>query len=76
MNYEAEAIENRAKIAIELGLESTQPRDVVTAVKNVADPAERKRLILQWADSKGKIQGMSPSDHYMKMFDDNFAKHK
>ncbi len=76
MNYEAEAIENRAKIAIELGLEDTQPRDVVAAVRDVADPVERKRLILQWADSEGKIQDTSPSEHYKKMFDDNFAKKK
>lgn len=76
MDHEAEALEAEANAAKEMGLEDNPKanKDVIKIVNDTKDPAERKKKILEWADSQGQIKGMKPSAYYEKMYSDNYAK--
>ncbi len=76
MGFEAEALETQANVAIEMGVDDRRQADVVAIVKSTPDAVERKKKILEWADSKGQIKGMNPSAYYEKMYSDNYTASK
>jgi uncharacterized Zn-binding protein involved in type VI secretion len=76
MGFEAEALETEANAAIEMCVKDPQQADVISIVKTTPDEAERKKKILEWADSKGQIKGMKPSAYYENMYTKDYAAPK
>lgn len=74
MQHEAEALETEAIVTDEMGIVPPPNKAVFDIVKNTKDPAERRKKILDWADASGQIKGKKPSEHYEKMYEDNYAK--